>query len=257
VAFLGLRSSSRYSVLRWLILAGIFLTFSLGPLFHFSGNVVSGRHLPYYWIIQKVPVLNGIRVPVRFTLLVSLGLAVAVASGAHELARKTRKQFIAVILGLLIFFDFLQVPFQMISKPSAPAHRTILQKSGPGILLDAPLDEYSTRLRAQYVQTAHGSTTITGALGRDPGHVFAILDSLPQLAGLLSLRGQGTTDLSREGYRRDLDYLEEIGVRGVVFHKGRQPVSLEKPKIDSLRGLLGIPVYDDSLYVGWVLGTGE
>ena len=33
--------------------------------------------------------------------------------------------------------------------------------------------------------------------------------------------------------------------------------TLEKSKISRLRVLLGSPVYDDSLYVGWVLGIAE
>lgn len=253
-ALYGLRPPNRGSVVRWLVLAAGSVILSFGPLLHVSGKVITGRLLPYHWLIQNVPILDGIRVPVRFTLLGSLGIAIAAGRGSQEMARRLKTPIAAVIVGGLVFVDFMQAPLQTIPRPNAPAHQAILEVRSSCALLDIPVDEYFTRLKSQYLQMEHGSATVSGALGRDPGHTFALMDSLPTLQeAFMTDAVQPSTEISEVAARQELRWLSRRGIGGVIFHRHRLPAATEEERQGRLLSLLGVPLYTDSLYIGWAL----
>jgi hypothetical protein len=236
-------------------MAAGFVVLSFGPLLHCSGKVVVGHLLPYYWVIQKVPVLDGIRVPVRFTLMAFFGLAVAAGHGTQELSRRLKTSLVALLFGFLVFLDFLQIPLSVIPKPDASAHNALVEKTGPCVVLDAPADEYFTRLKAQYLQMDHELPTVTGALGRDPGHTYAVFDSIPHLGGILMTDGAAPKIAATDPViRSEVQWLMELGVESVVFHRSRMESNSEDWRLRQLHAALGPPEYTDSSYVGWVLG---
>jgi hypothetical protein len=253
-AAFSLVSPNRSSMARWLLLASGAVVLSFGPLLHVSGKVVVGRPLPYYWLIQKTPILNGIRVPVRFTLLALLGLSVTAAGGVEEIARRLGKRRIALLAGILVFFDFLQAPLSTTPSPEAPAHEAILAEVGSCALYDIPSDDYATRLKAQYLQMEHTCPTVTGVLGRDPGHAFALLDSTPTLRSVLASNTQPPPGgIAEDAAHQELLLLSRIGIGGIVLHRYALDAATLEMKLLHLHSLLGSPVYIDSLYVGWAL----
>jgi hypothetical protein len=221
----------------------------------YAGDVLVGCLLPYYWMIQNVPVLNGIRVPVRFTLIAYLGLAVAAAYGVQEFVTRRKTQLVAFVIGCLVFLDFLQIPLSTIPAPSAAAHRAILRQTGPCIVLDAPTDDYFTRLKSQFLQMDHTVPVVTGVVGREPGHAYCLFDRIPHLAGLL-LSSEAETPVAPDDpqVHREVHWLREKGIHGIVFHRQRLEPAVERRKLRQLEAVLGSPAYTDTLYSGWVLG---
>ncbi len=256
LAVYGLFSKRRAVAIRWLLLAGDFTVLSLGPLLHLGGEVIAGRFLPYYWLIQRVPLLDGLRVPVRFVLLSSLCLAVAVAVGTEKLIGSLKWPAVGILAGCLIFVEFSQVPFDVTPLPAAPAHVAVSAQMTEGAaFLDVPVDEYFTRLDAQYCQTVHGRPIVAGAIGRDPGHAVVLLDSLPQSAArFIAVRPPERRSKALSPPSRLYGRLVDLGIEGVVLHRGRLPKASEEAILEYLRDFLGKPFYVDSLYVGWALG---
>jgi len=250
LAAMGLISIRQPTLWRWALLTGVFTVLSLGPLLHIGGDVVMGRPLPYALFVEPVPVLNGVRVPLRFTLLAILGLSVVAGFGIERLTRQRGYGFVGILAGFIVFVDFLQIPLETTEKPEAPAHIALVT-AHPDInaFLDLPVDDYSTRMRAEYCQTVHTRPIVTGAIGRDPAHFLAILDSIPELKGV------GTTwdflyDDSNPFDSTTVVKIRQMGIGGVVVHREGMG-DREDGTLHTLSSILGPPLFTNEEFLAW------
>src|SRR4029077_8562347 len=117
--FLAASRGARTTAQRWLASpAGIFsaitlfaVIMSFGPDIHATGRLVSETSL-YAAFFRYVPGFDGLRVPARFAMLVTLGLATLTAFGVATLERGSRRRtgVVAGVAIALILLEGLAVP---------------------------------------------------------------------------------------------------------------------------------------------------
>jgi hypothetical protein len=162
----ALHPQSRRAALPWAALAVAGFVLSLGPRLHVGGTN-TGVPLPGE-LLYALPLSGLLRVPARFSVLVSLGLAVSASLGLHALASKLssgRANAISLLVVAVALVELAPLPFPVSSpQPGAP-----LEAAGPaggGALLEVPFDQYDTR--PLQGQMATGVRLVGGYLSRMP-----------------------------------------------------------------------------------------
>ena len=125
----------------------MFALFALGPHLLVAGND-TGVPLPYD-LLNRLPFLGAGRVPLRFTLLVSLALAVLAGFGLTALwnmiaSERYRAGVFAILtLSLLVLLELFGIPRTLISTAIDPFFATIAAEGGEGAndaVLELPYD---------------------------------------------------------------------------------------------------------------------
>ncbi len=152
------RSNSKAVLLFWLASAIVFALFALGPHLLVAGN---DTHIPLpYDLLNRLPFLGAGRVPLRFTLLASLSLAVLAGFGLVALwdlvgaaalqGRPIRRAFGADIA------ELFGIPRTMITPTIDPFFSTIKANGAEGAsdaVLELPYDPNVPP--AMYDETTH------------------------------------------------------------------------------------------------------
>lgn len=237
LAGLGLRRAGRKRGTFWLIVALLFALISMGPGLHilghyqFSslawmrmGSVAKSLGIPMKpaWVqtfdqapmiplpgalLQLLPFFQWTRAPSRFIAVTMLALAVLAGFGVARLRELTRERrwlhlpapaVTAVILGMLVLFEFCIVPFPTTPIVVPDFYRRLAQEAGDFAILDLPIQPY--QLQPQFLQTFHGKRLVYGHISRVPEERFAYLD---KIAG--------------EVYH-PTGYLQAVDIRYLVLH---------------------------------------
>ena len=168
----------------WLTMLALGLALSVGPRLHFDGVVVT-EWTPYR-LLADLPVFGRMRMPHRWTLVATLGLAVLAARGARHMP-----------LAATVFI-FIETVWFLAPPPtttSVPPHAAIEHITGP--VLDLPPRTLQHDARGRYLvwQRTHGQPTPyallmqawSPAIAQEPLFIaVAAEDSQFQLAGRTS-----------------------------------------------------------------------
>ena len=171
---------------------------------------------PYRFLMELVPGFDGLRVPARFSVIVSLALAVLAAGGAAWLLRRLSQPaalIVAIVLSVALVLEGSGAPVQMerfdASQPGRRQVNAWLKMSPPGGVLELPISTESPAdftVGYQFNALIHQHPIVNGYSGYD--------SVLQRLLGEASspLRG-GADELAATvaGLRR-------IGVRYIVLH---------------------------------------
>ncbi len=155
--FVGRRTAQNLKLF-WLMAALSFALLALGPHLLVWGND-TGLPMPYA-LLNKLPFIGAARVPLRFTLLVSLSLAVLAGFGLVALwdvvrARRYRVGLFA-LLAVLAMVELFGIPRTMITPSIDPFFNMIKVEGAAGAhdaVLELPFDPYVPL--AMYDQTGH------------------------------------------------------------------------------------------------------
>jgi hypothetical protein len=165
----------------WLFCALLFLLLAAGPYLMVTSSIhLSGPNSPLYRIFLHFPLFSKIAIPFRFTLLVTLALAVLAAFGYRRISEgysRRERAFFSLVLSaqiLLEFFLLSPAPYPACSaKVSIPAIYAELKKENDDFtILDLPATRGTTRLNVTeyfFYQTIHGKGIpyhISGAFDR-------------------------------------------------------------------------------------------
>jgi len=185
----------RDPVLFYGLLTGLAVLLSIGP------------PLGIWPLVYWLPGLNFIRVPSRFTILATLGLAVLAAIGASRLierAPRHRRRFWAMGLGLLLLAEAatFPLPTRTYAVDIPEVDRWLDTRPKPFAIAELPVDG-SDRIQSVYMlhSMAHWQRTVHGHSGiRPPLHdeLYRELRTFPDA--------------------RSLDSLTRLGVDYVVVH---------------------------------------
>jgi hypothetical protein len=171
---------------------------SLGPWLDVGGQF---RVLPlYHRLYDLVPGFNALRVPGRFGVLVTTGLAVLAGVGVTAVARRIRKPPLrTTALGLLAVLAALEawsvpLPLLRVSPDPGPADRWLATRSGLDAVVVLPMYEprvvHLESLRL-FASTAHWHPLVNGYAGiLPPGYIadVATLNTFPAPAAVARLR---------------------------------------------------------------------
>jgi len=216
--------------------AGVFALLSFGPYLRIAGNAGGrfeylGAHFSWpmpYILFRFVPVLNGVRVPGRFSIVTILALSVLAAMGLARLGRGRPVMgwvLPALALGIALI-EFLppHIPWQAARIP--PAYDAIAAEPGTGAVLEVPMGWRTGLGRVpanapdpaiyMYYATRHGKPLVSGFAARYPDRKMAELTQIPVYRQVLSLQGgAGFTDRATF----TTSDLRALGIGYVVYHR--------------------------------------
>lgn len=164
----------------WVLTSLLFASLALGPHLRFYGE---STNIPGpYLILTRLPLVNSVRVPGRFTVIVMLAVSVLAAYGCSALFRYMRRHDwhkvavpMAVALILLgVFIEFK--PLYVISSDnSPPVYAEIAASDASGSVITLPMgweggDDRTgmERTYAQLFQTQYEKPMLGGMVARAP-----------------------------------------------------------------------------------------
>ena len=199
------RAASR----RWLATpAGIFsiitifaAAMSLGPDITAKGREVAATSL-YAAFYRFVPGFDGLRVPARYAMIVTLGLAVLGSLGLAAIDRR-RRRYASVAAGALIVFEAIAIPIPInqysadYTQPGlAPLPRAVAtggaaapavygylaQLPASAVVIELPLGEPAFDVRYMWYSTLHWKRLVNGYSGGAPLHYEFLREALKDVA---------------------------------------------------------------------------
>ncbi len=190
----------------WVAQALLFASFCLGPVLQVNGrHVFDMDGIPVtipmpFALLHYIPIFRANRVPNRFSVILTLCLAVLIALGGQRvlslLARRFSPLFsrvVGVILAILILAEHLAIPLPL-TDARIPAPLFLLaQEEGDFAILQLPLGWRNSfgmvgaeSTQAQYYQTAHGKKLLAGNISRNPPFQFDYFLRLPFFQAIVS-----------------------------------------------------------------------
>ncbi|CAG0937412.1 hypothetical protein TFLX_06341 [Thermoflexales bacterium] len=241
----GIGAQRRYA-LSWLI-SGLFcLILALGTPLRFYGVTYTEVPLPFA-LLQNVFPFSFIRSPDRFNLIVSLPLALLAAFGVTAILNQITRQFVrgAITLGLsgLIAFEYLALPYPMLSRPPASPFMTgLAADSDAYAILDLPMGRNPSKLYL-YWQTLHHKPLVEGHVSRTPQQAY---DFIQNNALLQALQQPAQALLTEQQAAVARQQLCAQDVRYIIIHRSM----VTAKQVAQYRALLKItPRYEDE----WVI----
>lgn len=162
------------------------LWLSLGPFPQALGRPLELFGL-YGVLFDHVPGFDGLRVPARFAMIVTLMLAVLGGFGADAIGRFTRLRLVLAIAAIVFLAEGLSLPFTVngaeppvgFNAPEARVRRAarapavygrFAQEPADAALVELPLGQPDYDLRAVFYSTAHWRHLLNGYSGFFPRH---------------------------------------------------------------------------------------
>ena len=249
----------------WVVLGTVFVLLSFGPFLHVTHHQ-GGRFLRYgirytYWmpyqLLHAIPVVNGVRVPGRFSVVGILALDVLAALGLARLtARVRRPQWrLAVPAAALLLVVVEFFPKGIVTqKPLIPKpYAAIAADPGRRAVLEIPLqwrtgygdfgDVHSDHSIFLYYATRHGKPVSGGMAARYPKQSRQALLDNPVYAQVVPLQEGDPAFVPTF----DVFDLHHAGIGYVVYHRNEG-----RPAALAYFSRLGLPVLaDDGTVLVW------
>jgi hypothetical protein len=243
---------------RWFLIAIIFFVLCLGPVLHIAGRSVLSP-MPYA-LFFRLPLLKFGRSPSRLAIFLMLALAIIVGCGCAALERRWKWfKWVTILIGTLIFVEFLIIPLRLDSRAaSIPAYYDLLAEEDQEVaILDIPIDLYGAQgPAAQYMlyQTVHQKPIVGGYISRTPTRLLRMLER----PFLYQLRARIYNDAEPYEFSpgvmaQGLEDLHSLNVQYIILHKSELSVEDCRVVRMALGALLSEPVHEDGTIAVWRL----
>jgi hypothetical protein len=213
---------------------------SFGPDIRAKGRIVEATSL-YSAFYNFVPGFDGLRVPARYGMIVTLGLATLAAMGIRSIDRG-RQRRASVMAGALIVLEALAIPIPINQSstdyaqawlaplppsvtPAPDVYRFIAQLAPSAVVIELPIGEPAFDIRYMFYSTTHWRRLVNGySSGAPPQYAF-LTESLKDIATRPDRAWQALADTTathavvHEGFyandrgRRLSDWLRARGAR--------------------------------------------
>jgi hypothetical protein len=204
---LAVSHDARASVARWLsspvgffALTTLFaVVMSFGPDIHAKGRVVEATSL-YAAFYNLVPGFDGLRVPARYGMIVTLGLATLAAMGIGSIDH-TRQRNASVMAGALIVLEALAIPIpinqnstdytqaglaplpaSVTTAPPPDVYRFIAHLAPSAVVIELPLGEPAFDIRYMFYSTTHWRRLVNGYSGGAPPQYAFLTEAFKDIA---------------------------------------------------------------------------
>jgi hypothetical protein len=240
----------------WLLALVLAAALSLGPTVRTLGDEVTGLG-PYRLLYEHVPGFDGLRVPARFAMLVTLFLSVLAGLGAARLRERRHGQAVLAAACALFVLEANPAPINLNDAWSDPAYKKLPRRVAQGadappiyaelgrlprgtVLVHLPFGSPPWELRYMFHSLGHRYALVNGTSGAFPPSYErnrAALRSLPRDSDRAwrALLASGATHVvvHERAWRRDrgevvTSRLEALGARRVLDREG--DVLLELPR---------------------------
>jgi hypothetical protein len=176
-----------------------FALLALGPFIYVGGF---NTHVPGPWaLLRYLPGFGLARMPTRFAIVASLGVAVLMAGALAAIGTRwpERRRMLGVLAGLLLVFELWPAPRTLYSAEISPLYdriaadaREVRVLSLPFGVRDGTWETGNFRPRSLHNQTRHGKPLIGGYLSRiSPRRVERMRRDYPTLDALIKLSEKG------------------------------------------------------------------
>ena len=236
----------------WGVFAAIFILITLGPDLRVNGNAIPAPFLPFNLLLE-IPFVKGNRYPSRWSVMVTLALAVMVGYGLmwllHKLQVSRRRLFtVYCLLFTVLLAEHLSVPLPLSNFQIPDVYRTIAQDKGDFTVLEIPLAWRNgfrmtgtldaAMMFEQWYQTAHRHPILGGNTSRNPELKFQYFTESPVIQSLIAVETGHKLDdpIIERDKQLAPDLLRFFGVRYVVWHSPRDPQN--RAALDSARAYI-------------------
>ncbi len=257
----------------WIFALVVFFLLSLGPYIQIGGALTPIPSL--YLLYHQIPILNVLREPGRFDIIVQLILGIFAALGFAELEKKfsSSKSFVSksmnlfIVIGLLLIIEYNTIPLSasQISNhygtgyiPKAYTELGNLPGNFSVLILPA-LPNYVTGAPekypgyALYYQTAFKKPVIGGYTGRSNTTQLTYMENIPLITASSYLEyGEGMSYPSPINYNYSeisndtLFWLAEYNTAFVSVIREAYNTSEQESLVSYLYTLFGSPVYESN-----------
>jgi hypothetical protein len=255
----------------WGVFGAVFVLISLGPALSMNGARFDSP-LPFDLLLE-IPFIKGNRYPSRWSVMVTLALAVLAGYGVAYASSRLKVQSSKLVLPfaflLLTLFEHLSIPLPLSAMRIPDVYNTIARDQGAFTVLEIPLawrNGYrmtgtldKAMMFAQWYQTAHQRPILGGNTSRNPELKFQYFTESPILQSLIAVETGHQLDDAIIQRDRQLapDVLRFFGVRYVVWHSPRDPQN--RAALDATRAYIEsvLPVtkfYDATDETGQTMG---
>jgi hypothetical protein len=173
------------------------LWLSLGPIPQAFGRPIEIVS-PYLALYEHVPGFDGLRVPARLAMIVSLMLAVLGGFGAHALARLPHGRAGLAVICMFFFLEATHLPFTLngmapvrdLVTPEArvrpldeapPIYAAVAELPAGSVIVELPLGQPDYDLRAMYYSIRHWRPLVNGYSGFFPAHYGQLQTALSEV----------------------------------------------------------------------------
>lgn len=229
----------------WLALTVGFALLALGPFVYFAG---ANTHVPGPWsLLRYVPGFGLARMPTRFAIVASMGVAVLFAGALAAIGARwpQRRRAIVASVALLIVFEIWPAPRTLYSAEISPIYDRIAEDTRPVRVLVLPVgvrdgtwETGNFRPRALFNQTRHGKALIGGYLSRiSPRRVERMRHEYPTLDALIKLSEKNPIgpDVAATLHEHGDRLIQQANVGYVVIDARFIPPERAQLVIDALR----------------------
>jgi hypothetical protein len=244
----------------WAWGAVIFAILTLGPLLQIKGrflfpldNLLREQGIPQdvtfplpYALLHYIPFVKANRAPNRFSVVLSLALAVLLAYGIWWLLRRlsiTRHTPVALLCGAVLLagtmYDQVSVPLPLTDARVPAPYTAIAAEEGDFAILQLPLgwrNSFGTRgaerTQLQYYQSAHHKRMLAGNTSRSPAFKFDYFTRIPLIRALTETELYQTIDeeTMQRAHAQAGELMALYDIRYFVVH---DTIPLRYPYVDT------------------------
>ena len=173
---------------------------AFGPDISTRGRLVQDA-APYAAFYRYVPGFDGLRVPARFGMIVSLGIGVLAGLGAVVLGRLRRGAWLVTAASVLIVVESCAVPIAInrndtnykqgglallpdtlaMGDAALPVYRLVAQLPATAVVLELPLGEPAFDVRYMLYAAAHKRALVNGYSGGAPVEYLLLAEALKDI----------------------------------------------------------------------------
>ena len=260
----------------WLFVAILFALFSLGPSLHLFGRD-TGIPLPFL-ALHEIPILNHIRIPMRYGIVVPLALAMLAGLAIDKLkleigswkleVRKRRLEsgewkwrdvlrirLAGLALALVpvgILFEFAVLPYPMQALTIPRIYETIARVPGDFTILEIPTFNWRGAADAEVYQAIHGKRILrayTNRIAPGPAEYFGYRGTPIVVRSLRVLEGAEKGELAPDDIVEDKRARDRVvqffNLRYAILHRSYLKAEQVRDIDAYVRDVLGARVVDD------------
>ncbi len=231
----------------WLLSAGVFALLALGPVLHVAG-AATGIPLPFA-LLNNVPIVNHIRIPMRYGILFFFSLAILAGAGARVLLE--RRRWLLIPLGALVVVEAGIFPYPTLAYTVPPIYEKIAREAGDFTILEIPSFNWRFAAKNETYQITHQKRILrayTNRIAPDVADYFSLRATPFVVKTMRVLEGAEPGEAVEDRVSQDravlMDTLRFFNLRYAVVHRD-QLEPKEFTRIDSyLRSVLQAAVVD-------------
>jgi hypothetical protein len=229
----------------WILLGGCAFVLSLGPSLRVAGRDL-GLPLPFA-VFPHVPVLQHLRAPSRFSILVVLALAVLLAAGWTRWLARVRRSSARLALtataAALMAAEYLAVPVPLFQAGAPELFARVAREPGDFTVVEIPgIDQAPGRI--MYDQTIHGKRIFIGTAARVPIEKMSYYFGLPLVRPLVDLR-KGRVELDGDLLAREKDAAPRVARFLALRYVVVEHAFADRGVVDFLERVLPVTRVDD------------